>query len=449
VSARILVDTLKPDVNIVSAERVGDEVVVKWEARDEHLDPDTLTLEYHTAESLPSVWTPVVVSPGSTEVRFRPGSPAALQVRLQVKDLVGNVGSKTADVAAAVTTASSAPPPAPPAGPPTMVAPAPPVPPSATTAGTLPPPPPPGGDPSATPFRQVSGTTRNMDQPPLWSQAGSGVNVLGGGTQPGRVIADSHGMPGGAAPPAGETAPPAGGQPGLPTPAVPLPPLQIIKDRQINLKYKVRGLGPSGLGSVELYVTRDEGRTWARANGLQTVPPSVSAEGVAPSGPVELTLPVELAGEGAYGFYIVVKSKAGLGSPPPQPGTPPLLRVEVDSTPPEATLFMPQPKEGHRDVLVLSWDAKDHNLPANPVTIEWSERRDGNWQVIARDLPNTPMSFDWKLPAGVILPPRVYLRLTVRDSAGNVCVAETPEPVLIDLSAPTVENISLAGPAQK
>ena len=46
-------------------------------------------------------------------------------------------------------------------------------------------------------------------------------------------------------------------------------------------------------------------------------------------------------------------------------------------------------------------------------------------------------------------PPNVYLRLTVRDTAGNKAVAQTPDPVLIDLSVPEVSNIGLggAGPA--
>jgi hypothetical protein len=452
VSGKILVDTLKPVINVTSAERVGEEIVVKWEVKDEHPDPDTLTLDYHTAEGLPNVWTPVVVSPGTTQASFRPGSQGAVQCRLQVKDLVGNVGTATGEVAAAsVTTAGNPTLPAPtPAAAPTPPPPLPTVGMSGPTSPLPSPVPPlPGGDVNTAPYRQVSQSTRNPDQPPAWTGANiGGVSVLGSPTQPGQPIASSHGMTAGAASPPSESLPPPPGQAALPAPAVPLPPLQIIKDRQINLQYTVRDLGPSGLGSVELYVTRDEGRTWVRAQGVQTVPPSVAAEGKGTPGPIQLALPVELAGEGVYGFCIVVKSKAGLGTPPPQPGTPPRLRVEVDTTPPEATLFKPQPKEGHRNTLLLTWDAHDRNLAANPVTLEWSARRDGNWQPIARDLPNTPSSYDWNLPAGVV-PPRVYLRLTVRDSAGNVCVAETPEPELIDLSAPSVENISLAGPVPK
>src|SRR5690242_12931897 len=85
VNLKVLVDTQKPELHVVSAERVGDEVVVRWEAKDANLDPSTLKMEYQT---LAGVWNPVVIGmPGPTgEERFRPGSPGPVQVRLQVKD---------------------------------------------------------------------------------------------------------------------------------------------------------------------------------------------------------------------------------------------------------------------------------------------------------------------------------------------------------------------------
>ena len=41
------------------------------------------------------------------------------------------------------------------------------------------------------------------------------------------------------------------------------------------------------------------------------------------------------------------------------------------------------------------------------------------------------------------VPPKVYLRLTVRDAAGNAAVAETKDPVLVDLSVPEPHLIGL------
>ena len=51
---------------------------------------------------------------------------------------------------------------------------------------------------------------------------------------------------------------------------------------------------------------------------------------------------------------------------------------------------------------------------------------------------------DWRTPAvtpgrsTTARPAQFYLRLEVRDEAGNVGVHETPEPVTIDQSRPTI-----------
>jgi hypothetical protein len=293
-----------------------------------------------------------------------------------------------------------------------------------------------------------------MDMAPAFSNPPANVAVLTGqGQEWNRVVATSPNKtaPGSDSVPAAV----ATSQPGLsgspstpapPSPNAPPPPLQIIRDSKINLHYTVRDLGPSGLGSVELWVTRDNGQTWQPAGGMQNINPSTAADVKGVPGAVQLSLPVELPAEGVYGFYIVARSKANLGTPAPQPGTPPRLRVELDMTLPEATLYQPQPKPGHQDTLVLTWEARDKNLAPNPITLEWAERRDGAWQLIGKDLPNAPTGYTWQLPAGTVLPPRVYLRLTVHDTAGNLATAETPEPVLIDFKEPVVSDIQLGGP---
>jgi hypothetical protein len=66
-------------------------------------------------------------------------------------------------------------------------------------------------------------------------------------------------------------------------------------------------------------MTRDDGRTWFKAAEDPDLQPPVQ---------------VEFPGEGVYGLTLVVRSRAGLGRQPPQPGEPPELRVEVDLTPP-------------------------------------------------------------------------------------------------------------------
>src|SRR5262249_3490496 len=138
-----------------------------------------------------------------------------------------------------------------------------------------------------------------------------------------------------------------------------------------------------------------------------------------------------LPGEGVYGISLVVRSKAGMGRPAPRPGDAPEMLVEVDTTPPEAQLLPLQPDTQRRDTVQLSWIAKDRNLHERPVTLEWAERPVGPWQLIAAKLPITGR-FAWQLPPS--LPSHVYLRLSVQDSAGNVAVALTRDPQLVDLS---------------
>jgi hypothetical protein len=147
---------------------------------------------------------------------------------------------------------------------------------------------------------------------------------------------------------------------------------------------------------------------------------------------------------------MVVKSKAGLGKKPPKSGDPPQMRVEVDTTPPYAELYVPKPIPGRNDALALTWTARDRNLAPYPITLQWAERAGGPWQTIAASLPNsggTPPestgAFQWQLPPK--FPERVYLRITVQDVAGNINTGETREPELVDLSEPTGVLIGIAG----
>jgi hypothetical protein len=235
-----------------------------------------------------------------------------------------------------------------------------------------------------------------------------------------------------------------------------LPDLQYTNKRQVKLEFDVSKVGPSGLGGVEVYMTTDEGLTWTaapvEANALPVNPDAKSG------GPLHGAVAVNLPQEGMrYGFCLIVKSRAGLGKPPPQKGEPPHVRLELDQTPPRAALYRPQPDPNRPNTLILSWMAVDRNLTGNPVALEWAERREGPWLPVSTDpLPNNlPAStggageqplgptgtFAWQLPER--MPSRVFLRLTVRDMAGNVSVAQTPEPVLIDLTVPEVGNVSV------
>jgi hypothetical protein len=215
-----------------------------------------------------------------------------------------------------------------------------------------------------------------------------------------------------------------------------LPPIQFTNQREARLRFEVAKLGPSGLGGVDVYLTTDEGRTWQQA-------PLKSAAALPPTGRTSLrgTVVVPLDREGLHGFYVVAHSGAGLGKAGPRPGDVPQIRVEVDTTPPRAKLFQPRPDPARRDRLLLTWEASDKNLAADPVSLAWATKPEGPWVPIGpARLPHMG-SYSWVVPPGV--PPEVYVRLSVRDAAGNVTVARTEAPVPTDFCEPEVRVLGL------
>jgi hypothetical protein len=198
-------------------------------------------------------------------------------------------------------------------------------------------------------------------------------------------------------------------------------------------------IGASGLGSVDLYVSRDDGATWQRLTGEQlTAAAPLESGGAAPA---ERAITADLPGEGRYGFYLVVRSGVGLGKQPPRNGDRPQMRVEVDLTPPEGTLYGLQPVQGQTNAVVVRWKASDLNLSEKPIRLEWAERKGGPWTAIGEgDLANTGY-YTWKLPPNI--PGRVYLKMTITDLARNTGVAESAEPVTIDLTEPEARIIGL------
>jgi hypothetical protein len=380
VNQKIYIDTTKPVVHIMAAERVADEIQVSWEAQDEKPDSTSLRLEWRLASG--SQWTPLPIQPGIRgNQRVRPGVPGDVVLRISMRDIAGNESSEERTV------------------------------PGATMTTSL--------DRAASQGNLIPTGGQEFLPPPLPTP--SPVSVA-----PSPVMRQPEPAPYSPMPTRG-----------------PLKPLQIVNKKSLKLEFDVSKVGPSGLGSVDIYVTTDEGATWQKSTADPAVSLPVSAEmrGV---GPQKGSVTVALPNDGViYGYYLVVKSRAGLGKAGPKSGDAPQVRVEVDTTQPLAELYQPQPDNTRPNALVLTWKAEDRNLGTNnPISLEWSEQgRD--WHSIGETtLPNTGR-FTWTVPANI--PPKVLLKLTVRDTAGNVAVAQTSEPVLIDLTEPEVTGVSIAG----
>ena len=196
---------------------------------------------------------------------------------------------------------------------------------------------------------------------------------------------------------------------------------RMINSRLFELEYDVDSIGPSGIGKVELWGTRDGGKTWRRF--------PLDSNSRSP-------LLVNVEEEGFYGFRVVVSNGAGVGGKPPSSGDLPDLWIGVDLTKPSARIVSAQQgADAEAGRLIISWQANDNMLAARPVSLSFRQDRHGPWLPIASGLENTGR-YAWPIDSRI--PSEFYLRLEVRDEAGNVGVYETPEPVTIDQSTPTI-----------
>jgi hypothetical protein len=396
----VLVDTQPPILRITNADKVGDEVHVTWTLQEANPELESLRLEYRPAGDPAGQWIPVQITPlMAGQTRFRPATVGPVQVRMSVQDLCGNQAQAMqmigANAGTGVVTAGS-PPSAPPiAGPiigPDPVLPPPPVRNDVATAPFQPPRdvPPPAPAPIA----------KTPEGPKMSPEAVNPIPPVATNSPNGNIASTSR--------------------------ADVMRNIQLINTTQISLDYEVPRVGPSGIKSVKLYMTRDDGRSWeelADDKDLQS--------------PINATLP----GEGLFGFRLVVESGAGLSKGMPMPGDAPELRIEVDLTLPYIELYQPAPDPKDRDTLILRWNAADKNLAPNPIMLEYSTSKTGPWAAITpQSIPNTG-SFPWKLTQR--LPYRVYLRVTAKDLAGNMGEVISPEPQLIDLTRPEAHLIGI------
>ena len=97
---------------------------------------------------------------------------------------------------------------------------------------------------------------------------------------------------------------------------------RFVSTPQIQLDYATTNETP--VAAVDVWVSTDSGRSWRAAEVAR-----------AGAHTVRYTAPAD----GKYGFYLVLHSAAGDSAAPPQAGTPPLLSVIVDTTPPLLQVF--------------------------------------------------------------------------------------------------------------
>ena len=398
VGQKILVKTRPSPINL-KAERIGEKIQATWTIDDDYVNRATFRLEYQ--DPIRNEWILVPEAPVKRESSYAfPAPPSApINVRLTIRDVVDHLGKAEAFVAAAVNTNWP-----PDSSPNPNIKPIPPV-----TNDNPPTPIPPSGT------QLVNTTPLVTDQKPVaYSNSTNSTPQY---------------------PPASS------GYPALAQ-------VKMVPQPQVKIEFGVDHLGPSGVGKVDIYLTTDDGLHWVHT--ATETPLRGKNEYGQPSGAVSVmvTIPKQ---ETVHGIFLVVKNGAGVGGPPPRDGQDrPMMRVEVDTRGPEVWLYAPRPDPVREGVLILSWKAVDRNLDDYPITLEFREDPNMPWRLVSSTptLPNTGAnephctgSYAWTVPS--ISQGRVFLKLTVRDRAGNVSEATTAEAVLIDMSKPSPVDIRI------
>jgi hypothetical protein len=470
---RVVVDTAPPTLHLNATLDATGRVIVRYDARDIKLKPETLRLE---VQSTGGNWERIATGPPDVsqpdrvlgQVAWKPPMAAAsLRFRAVIDDLAGNQFTTTADASlvgpllspsptpaagpslgsaggdlAAVTTPTPSSSHYPPAGPaavewPTL---------SAANANSAPPP---------TQNTYVAADTTTPAAPPLWPQQRT----------PAQLVADSGASPRSSS--ASEVSNPFGPPPLLSATPInrstgsdprsdlrPLPPIndpfnpttpsattdtppssewtattpaapaesgvRWVNSLTFDVDYDLQSVGPWGVSKVELWATRDGGGQWV----------SFGADDDNRS-PIRVTVPAA----GIYGFRLVVNGANGAAAPTPAAGEQPELVIGVDLEEPSGELQAAEIGQGNlADHLIIRWTAADENLDDRPVGLFYSSEPQGPWSTIATNIDNNGQ-YAWRLLRQV--PEKLFLRLEVRDKAGNVAIRQSPAPVVLNLSQPT------------
>jgi len=463
----VIVDTVPPKVQLTAVRGDAGQVTATFRIEELYPKLDSLAIEYRLSPTTP--WQAVPVGPKDVrsrnaehtgEVTWYPqNASGTMEIRLRVNDLAGNPAESHTHIvlpaaAAIVTTANpmrsplgdsaNVPAGTNPFGPRTPI--------SAATAAV-----------AVSPTQAANASPVGVARPaevwqPLGPQTGSttwpaenAAPVAAGAVKPpasqnnpgGSVSVDVNppvtrpfadqrpASPAASAP----TNPFSGFTANRPTEPAPLPPaandfgpppgvkLRWINTRDFQLDYDTRAMGVSGNVPVELWGTRDGGKSW-------------QSFGKDPKGqsPMLVTVPEE----GVYGFRMAIPSGPGAAGRPPLAGDVPGIWIGIDLTRPTGRITQAQQGSGRDgDKLFIAWEASDNRaLAAKPISLSYSERLGGPWTPMATGLENTGR-YTWQLAGS--LPQRMYLRLEIHDAAGNMGVYETPEPVTLDLSSPAAQ----------
>ncbi|MDA1054954.1 MAG: hypothetical protein O3C40_31410 [Planctomycetota bacterium] len=187
---------------------------------------------------------------------------------------------------------------------------------------------------------------------------------------------------------------------------------RMTNSLHFQLDYELDSVGPEGVDEVQLWGTTDYGQSWVRW--------SLDEDLLSP-------LDVQVEREGIYGLRVVIVGRNGLATPAPHTGDLADIWVGVDTTRPAARISSAIYGEGvHAGELDIRWEVVDDSLGDRAISLLFSEQPAGPWTTIAAGLPNTKQYY-WSVDPNT--PRQIYLRLEVRDEAGNTAEHQLVEPI--------------------
>ncbi len=192
----------------------------------------------------------------------------------------------------------------------------------------------------------------------------------------------------------------------------------LVNSKTFRIAYQLEDVGTSGVSGIELYITENRGQTWFHyGSDKDLVSPFV----------------VSVPRDGDYGFVFRIRNGLGMIATPPQPGDKPEILIAVDQSPPQTELLPLQPGPGTDDEILIRWKTQDREFGENPIALYYATQAAGPWELIEGWGPNTE-SYLWKFPpqtAG-----KFFIRIDVRDVAGNVTRIDGEESFAVDRSRP-------------
>ncbi len=212
-------------------------------------------------------------------------------------------------------------------------------------------------------------------------------------------------------------------------PSIQLTTAEPIAEGKTRVHYAVDDEGGSSVKLIHLYLSRDQGTTWAK------LPEPFPHLGF---------LDVDLK-TGVYSFFARGEDTAGNLGPAPRPGQAPDLTYEVGSVY-RAEIVLKAPQQGvypGGSRHYIFWELKRVGVPFPdfPVSIEMRGQDDEDWTLIARDQLASGQ-FPWYVPEQDGF--EFKLRVTAQDLEGRFYADESEGWIVVDSRVP---EVAFVGPS--